>query len=123
MKSRNIIWAMIFILVVAVCLIWFVFISQTSDERHGEIYVNGELVEVIEDLYPDEAEYTEIQTDEGYNKVGWFDGDIWVEEADCENQTCVEFGKLSTKGLSIICAPHGLEIRIIDGQDSADVVQ
>lgn len=123
MKSENLKWITFFILIIVICCIWFIFATKTSEEKYAEIYIDGEIIKKIGNLYPEEAEYMVVETDSGYNKVCWYDGEIWVEEADCENQTCVEFGRLSAKGLSIICAPHGMEIKIIDNESGADVTQ
>lgn len=89
---------------------------------NGVIYLNDKVIKRIDDLYPENTEYDVIKTDNGYNRIGWFNGQIWVEEADCENQTCVNFGKLSSSGLSIICAPHNLVIVIEDNGSMEDTV-
>lgn len=86
------------------------------------IYSENEVVQRIDDLYPESTEYIVVKTSDGYNKIAWFDGKIWVEESDCDNQTCVQFGKLSASGLSIICAPHNLVITIEDDKSTVDAV-
>ena len=123
MKSKNLFWVIFFVIIIAICCIWFGFASKTSAQKHAEIYLNGECVQVIDNLGSGKLESVTIESEKGYNKVCWQKGEIWVEKADCENQVCVEFGRLSVKGLPIICAPHGMEIRIVDNQPAADVIQ
>lgn len=94
---------------------------KIGTQKTAVIYLDNKVVKKIENLYPAKTEHTIIKTDSGYNKIAWYDGEIWVEEADCENQTCVNFGKLSTSGPSIICAPHKLVI-VIDGDNNTDAV-
>ncbi len=123
MRSKNLKWALIFMAVVVLCVIWLMLITETSSNKKiAKIYVGDKTVKTIDDLYPANTEYTVVRSDGGYNKIGWHDGKIWVEESDCENQTCVNFGKLSVKGLSIICAPHKMVIKIEDADSQADVV-
>lgn len=121
MKSKSLKWALIFVLVIFICIIWLLLATKTSSQKRAEIYVDDKPVKTISNLYPERVEYTVIESDNGYNKIGWYNGAVWVEEADCENQTCVDFGKLSVKGLSIICAPHRMVIKITDDKSGADI--
>lgn len=122
MKSKNLTWIIIFISIIIICLAWFTIASKTSVQKIARISVDGETVKIIEDLYPKETQYTTIKSKNGYNKIGWYNGEIWVEKSDCKNQTCVEFGKLSVKGIQIICAPHEVTIEIEDDGSQADLV-
>ena len=122
MKSKNIFWAIFFIILIIICCIWFGFASKHSGHKQAEIYLNGECIRVIDNIDIDKVESVTIESSKGHNKVCWQNGEIWVEEADCENQTCVNFGRLSVRGLTIICAPHGMEIRIVDKQAGADII-
>ena len=121
MRSSNIKWVIFFFGVIILCLIWIIIITGGKSTA-AVIYLNDKEIKRIDNLYPETTEYEVIETDGGYNKIAWFNGEIWVEEADCENQTCVHFGKLSSSGLSIICAPHGLTIIIEDGDRTVDAI-
>lgn len=47
-----------------------------------------------------------------YNIVEIRDGSVSVTEATCSNQVCVETGKISKSGESIVCLPNKLIVRI-----------
>lgn len=48
----------------------------------------------------------------GYNTVVIRNGMVWVEEADCKNQICVNHKPVSKNHESIVCIPHKLFIDI-----------
>lgn len=116
MKSRNFVWASIFLSLIILCVVWAWFNGRRS-ESSAVIYCDDKIIKRIDDLFVDEVQYETIRSENGYNKIAWCNGEIWVEESDCENQTCVHFGKLSSSGLSIVCAPHRLVITIEDAED------
>lgn len=49
---------------------------------------------------------------EGYNVVVIHDGMVWVDEADCSNQICVNHKPIYKNNESIVCVPHKLMIVI-----------
>lgn len=117
---KSLFWAIVFAFVIIICTI--VILLNKGDAKSAVIYQDNKIIKRIDNLYPDKTEHTTIKNDDGYNKIAWYDGKIWVEKADCKNQTCVHFGKLSSSGLSIICAPHKLTIVIEDSDSHADAV-
>lgn len=48
------------------------------------------------------------------------DGQIWVEESTCPDEVCVETGKISKRGESIVCLPNKTVV-YIDGANEMDV--
>lgn len=96
--------------------LFFMFSSQSSDNREVVISLQGEEYARVE---MDGKEHVfEIQTELGYNKVIVDEHGVHIEEADCPDHDCVEVGTLSKVGQSIICAPHYLVIEIIGNSDS-----
>lgn len=51
-----------------------------------------------------------IQT--GTNTIIIRDGEVYVSEANCKNQICVNSGKISKKGESIVCLPNKVIVEI-----------
>ena len=53
-----------------------------------------------------------VETAHGYNVICIADGQAYVAEADCNDYTCIQMGKISYDGQSVICLPHGLIMTI-----------
>lgn len=53
----------------------------------------------------------------GSNRLIIRDGEAWIEEADCPDRLCVNQGRISHTGESIVCLPHRVTIRIEGGKD------
>lgn len=50
--------------------------------------------------------------DTGTNTVIIKDGTVYVSDATCKNQICVNTGKISKKGESIVCLPNKVIVEI-----------
>ncbi len=50
--------------------------------------------------------------DTGTNVVVVKDGEVFVKKANCKNQVCVNTGKISKKGESIVCLPNKVIVEI-----------
>lgn len=50
--------------------------------------------------------------DTGTNTVIIKDGIVYISDATCKNQVCVNTGKISKKGESIICLPNKVIVEI-----------
>ena len=59
--------------------------------------------------------------DTGTNTVVIKDGVVYINKASCKNQICVNTGKISKKGESIVCLPNRVELRI-EGASEVDFV-
>ena len=67
--------------------------------------------------------------DGGTNELVIEDGEARLTEADCPDSLCVNMGRISRSGQSIICLPHQVVVRIVDdsaaetqGVDDVDIV-
>lgn len=49
------------------------------------------------------------------------DGQAWIEEASCPDGLCVNMGKISKSGQSIVCLPNKVVVEIIGRETSANV--
>ncbi len=58
----------------------------------------------------------------GYNRIEVKDGTVFVSEADCANQVCVNTAAISRNGQVIACIPHGLVITVTDAGGEVDAV-
>lgn len=121
--SKNIKWTIVFLAVVLIC-VGVIFFGQLSAKHKGaEIYIGSQLYQTIESLENEDISTVTVETPDGTNTICYGEGKIWVEQADCKNQVCVNHAKASLVGEVIICAPHKLLIKVT-GEDSsqADVV-
>ncbi len=120
--KKNLKWAAIFGSVLLVCLGVIIFGQFSHGTTSAEIYVDGKLYKVIDDLERQKFQSLRVETEHGYNIICYELGKIWVSESDCANQTCKKYGKASLVGETIICAPHKLVIKIVGTDyDKADV--
>lgn len=83
----------------------------------AEVYVNGVLIRK-ESLSRD-IEFT-VESENGVNVVKIENGSVRVAFADCPDKVCVERGAVSGGAVPIVCLPHRVEIRIVDGENGAD---
>lgn len=110
--KKNLIWAAGLAAVCLICAAVILFGRFSGKNPTAEIYLGGELIRTVDDLSPDEEYSFRVGCGDGYNIVTVGGGKIWVSEADCASQTCVNAGKISGGGQTIICAPHKLVIKI-----------
>lgn len=61
-----------------------------------------------------------VTTSLGTNVVVVEDGGVYVSEADCPNQDCVEMGVADEAGDQIICLPHELVVEVVDDGSGAE---
>lgn len=115
--KKNIRWAVIFSAVVLICLGVIFFGQLTADSKGAEIYLGGKLYKTVENIENTQPGEITVRTPEGFNRICWHNGSIWVEEADCASLTCKKYGKATLIGETIVCAPHGLVIKVVGKTD------
>ena len=121
MKSKaNIIVGAIIVVVLAVAIGMFASSQMRGADAGGlqAVVHDGDGNETRLSLSKDQ-EFT-AQTSLGENVIVIEDGNVYVREADCDNQDCVHQGKISSPGRQIICLPHKLWIEVVaDGTEGA----
>lgn len=85
-------------------------ILRPSDSKVVDIVSDGEILYTI-DLAQAENQELVISYHGSSNTVKIENGEIWVQEAECPDRTCVKMGKLSSESLPIVCLPNRLIIR------------
>ena len=53
-----------------------------------------------------------------FNVLVISDGEAWIEDASCPDHVCVQSGKVSLDGQTIVCLPNKLVISVLGGEDS-----
>lgn len=89
--------------------IWLFYSAGAENGAGAEVTVDG----VCKAFLPlDENDSIRIETEAGYNIVTVRDGEVFVTEADCRDQICVEHKKIRKTGETIVCLPHKLVVTI-----------
>lgn len=83
----------------------------------AEIYQNGELIRTVS--LSEDCEFT-VTCSEGSNTVMVKSGAVMISAADCPDKVCVKTGAISGGAVPIVCLPHRLEIRVINGNSEID---
>lgn len=85
-------------------------ILRPSESKVVDIVSDREILYTI-DLSEAENQELVISYHGSSNTVKIENGEIWVREAQCPDQTCLSMGKLSSESLPIVCLPNRLIIR------------
>lgn len=110
MKKQDFI--LIFALLAVAVVAFFVINNVISkDGAKVQVLVYGEIF--YEYNLDENGEYS-IETDMGVNTLVIEDGNAYVSDANCPDKLCVNQGKISKSGQSVICLPHKLVVTIVD---------
>ena len=106
---------------VIVALVSLIIINsiEKKDNTKAEVYLKGELVLVVD--LSKETDEREIVINEHITLMVK-KGAIKVKDNDCPSQYCVNQGYTSSLSRPIICAYHGLYIKITSNEEDVDVV-
>lgn len=106
-SKKEIIFISIFLLFGIAILIWTYGAKQET--CMVRVQVDGE---EIENFSLSKSCTYKIKSTQGINLLRIEDGSVWLEEADCPDQICVNTGKIKYVGQSIICLPHKVVVEI-----------
>lgn len=96
---------------------WLIMIDLPRTNPTAEIYLDGELLKTVP--LSEECEFT-VECGNGCNVVTVRGGTVSVTDADCPDKVCVRTGAISGGAVPIVCLPHRLEIRVVNGEDGLD---
>ena len=112
------------ILVVVISLFGMYVVKERAsnyNKKHVEIIVDGtEHSKYVLDNNIDKK--IEVITDKGYNIVHIHNGQVVVEESDCNNQLCVRKGVIEEPGEIIVCLPYKVVVQITGSLDEIDSI-
>lgn len=124
-KKRDIIFIGV-ILVMALIAFFVVDKFIKKDGNKVVIKVDGEIVKIVN--LTDTNNIIVNGYDGGTNTVVIENGTVYMTEADCPDKICVNTGKISKIGETIVCLPHRVVVEIqgevsqSDSDDSIDSV-
>lgn len=91
---------------------WFIMKNIELEEPTAEIIQDGKLLKTVP--LSEDSEFI-IECDDGYNTVTIKDGAVMISAADCPDLVCVKTGAISGGAVPIVCLPHRLEVRVVNG--------
>lgn len=118
-KRQRIKSIVILIILVLIGMVAYGVLCSAEQGTYAVVIVDGNEYQRIP--LSNNTEQT-IQTETGYNIICVTDGQVYVTEADCSNQVCVNTGEISAKGEVIACLPHGLTVTIEATDGEVDTV-
>lgn len=102
-------------LILIFALLSFVILKLTRERgAFAEVSVNGE--NVASYSLNEDVRETIWTPDGAYNTLCIKDGKVYICEADCRDGLCMQQGKKSDIGETIVCLPHKLVITVTGGQ-------
>ncbi len=96
-----------------ISMVLSIWLLKPSDNQLVEIVSDGEVLYIIDLSKEKDMEFT-IEYNGSSNTIQIENGEIWVREAKCPDQTCVNMGKLYSESMPIICLPNRLIIRFAE---------
>ena len=111
-KKYYIALAALLVIAAAGIAAWFIMKKTRFEEPTAEIIQDGKLLKTVP--LSENTEFI-IECDDGYNTVTVKDGAVMISAADCPDLVCVKTGAISGGAMPIVCLPHRLEVRVING--------
>ncbi len=112
--QKKKLWRDIVLIVALLAIVLTVLFVVTLTRKEGgyvEVVIDGELYET----YPLDIP-REVSLNGGTNLLVIEGGVAYLSYANCPDRTCVNTGKISYNGQSIVCLPNRITIRVISGE-------
>ena len=118
LSLRKADFLLFFIFIAAAALIAAVPLVRSSDGApRVRIIAQGELA----GIYPlDSDNEIEIERDGHRNVVVIKDNTVHMDYSDCKNQVCVNTGKISKPGETIVCLPNYVIVEIVSSEEGGE---
>jgi len=105
--------------IVIAALILFLVMRITGGSDGSQIRITVDGVEY--GVYSlDEDREISVQLEDGINRVCTYSGEAYMEEADCPDGYCMNQGKISKVGETIVCLPHKVVVEVINAEVSQE---
>lgn len=113
-KRKNDIILAVLVLALAAVL-WFVIGASQSKGAYVAVTVDGE---VFGEFPLNKDAQIRVGNEDAYNLLVIKDGEAQIDEASCPDKLCVNQGKISFDGQSIICLPNKVVVAVRGGEKS-----
>jgi len=108
MKKSDIVFILLAALLIGGAFLAFEIISNS----HGRTVVIEEGNEVVGSYPLSEDRTIPVQGPLGISTVIIKNGEVYMADSPCSNKICIDMGRVSEKGDSIICLPNRIYITI-----------
>ena len=116
-KRNDIILAVVMILVAAAGFLWY----NLSKEEGGYVSLIRDGAEVQRFSLSEELEYRIELEDGSYNLLMIQGGQVYMTEASCPDQICVNHRPVSNVGETIVCLPNEIVLKILERSDKPEI--
>ncbi len=100
--------------VIAAAVVFFIIGLNSSEGDRVEIKQNGKLCAT----YPlSENRTVKLEYNGGYNLLVIEDGEAYIKEASCPDKLCVNQGRASKNGESLVCLPNKTTVTVISDKE------
>ncbi len=106
----------IIVLIILITAFGGIFFMNTLTNR-GLVVKISQKGEVVRETFLEDVERREyeIKGEDGHKNIVVIDkGFVYVEGANCPDQTCVKKGRISELGESIVCLPNDMVVEITE---------
>lgn len=110
MKKKDILLIIVILLIAGAGYVLLNVSDNYKDENNNVVIrVEGK----IYGTYPlNKNKEIIIDVKKGYNKIEIKNGYVYMKDADCPDKYCVEQGRKSRAGSTIVCLPHKVTVQI-----------
>lgn len=118
LKKSDIILAAI---VAVVCAAALIYMGSSGQSLTATVSVDGEIYDII-NLSGLESEIVIVTPTDPETVIKASKNAIWFENSQCDNQLCVNSGKLSKNGAAAACLPAKTVITVEGAEKPVDAV-
>ena len=116
-KRNDLILAVVMILVAAAGFLWY----NLSKEEGGYVAViqEGEAIEQFS--LNEEVEYRIELEDGSFNLLKIKNGKVYMQEASCPDQICVNHRPINSVGETIVCLPNEIVLKVVEQSSKPEI--
>lgn len=93
-----------------------------TEDLTAEIWIDGERTQTVSLSALRESQTRQITSNGHTLTLTLFADGAQITASDCGNQYCVQTGKITRAGQSIVCVPARVSVLLVGGGDGPDLV-
>jgi hypothetical protein len=116
-KRNDLILAVVMILVAAAGFLWY----NLSKEEGGYVAVIQEGESIEQFSLNEEVEYRIELEDGSFNLLKIKNGKVYMQEASCPDQICVNHRPINSVGETIVCLPNEIVLKVVEQSSKPEI--